>query len=90
MGKMPEAQNVLIPPRTRNGPAYLYIISMFCTRKLNRDNDITLQFSEKNNNNKTLKLDINDKHLSWVEGAGRKKSVRMVMLMISRFTYLKF
>ena len=40
---------------------------MFCTRKLNRYNDITLQFSEKkyeNNNNKTLKLDIYDKHLS--------------------------
>ena len=52
---------------------------MFCTRKLNRDNDIALQFSEKNNN-KTFKLDIYDKHLSWVGGAGRKKSVKMVML----------
>ena len=29
---------------------------------------------------KTLKLDIYDKHLSRVGGAGRKKSVRMVML----------
>ena len=42
---------------------------------------LRFQFSEKkNNNNKTLNLDIYDKHLSWVGGAGRKKSVRMVML----------
>ena len=47
---------------------------------------MTLRFNfwkkNKNNNNnkKTLKLDIYDKHLSWVGGAGRKKIVRMVML----------
>ena len=56
---------------------------MFGMRKINRDNDIALQFLEKIKIiiiKKTLKLDIYDKHLSRVGGAGRKKSVRMVML----------
>ena len=57
---------------------------MFGMRKINRDNDIALQFLEKKIKilliKKTLKLDIYDDHLSRVGGAGRKKSVRMVML----------